>query len=154
MAQTDTQTDGHGDSMTNSAQRGRVGENVGSLCTDYQSGWTLAWLGECAMLLVVFGPELWLNQILPSTKKKGSVDKIVSFRVMGTVNVASHWGGRKSIIAHKSLSQTQMDNTNTNQFLISHFSRLLINFCIWTIEDFIDLSVFALELYFCAYLPT
>ena len=24
---TDTQTDGHGDSMTNSAQRGRVGEN-------------------------------------------------------------------------------------------------------------------------------
>ena len=31
--QTDTQTDGHGDSMTNSAQWGRVGENysVGSI---------------------------------------------------------------------------------------------------------------------------
>ena len=27
MAQTDTQTHGHGDSMTNSAQWGRVGEN-------------------------------------------------------------------------------------------------------------------------------
>ena len=28
MAQKDTQTDGHGDSMTNSAQWGRVGENL------------------------------------------------------------------------------------------------------------------------------
>ena len=31
MGQTDRQTDGHGNSMTNSAQRGRVGENVYSL---------------------------------------------------------------------------------------------------------------------------
>ena len=40
MAQTDTQThistDGHGDSMTNSAQWGRVGEN----CLDKKSQWS------------------------------------------------------------------------------------------------------------------
>ena len=32
MAQTHTHTDGHGDSMTNSVQRGRVGENCPKIC--------------------------------------------------------------------------------------------------------------------------
>ena len=54
MAQTDTQTDGHGNYMTNSAQWGRVGEKTGKKTKHIQ---VMTTLENCKNVVVSFKQE-------------------------------------------------------------------------------------------------
>ena len=74
MAQTDRQTDGHGDSMTNSAQWGRVGENYEYLV---QIGiWKTLFINghsHCNQPLFQTSLPIFLSQYLTGTKTKSEI---------------------------------------------------------------------------------
>ena len=70
MAQTDTQTDGHGDSMTNSAQWGRVGEkNLLSILISSGDDTVVVILATVVALLDVIFIIIVVPESLPTDQK-------------------------------------------------------------------------------------